>query len=70
MLAGALPVAGGHEWEPGRAGGRSPRLCRANGLKLGQVAQPLRAALTGKTTSPPLFAMLAAARPRKNPLSD
>lgn len=29
-----------------------------NGLKLGQVAQPLRAALTGKTTSPPIFAML------------
>ncbi|GAA0533370.1 glutamyl-tRNA synthetase [Rhizomicrobium palustre] len=30
----------------------------AKGLKLGQVAQPLRAALTGKTTSPPIFAML------------
>jgi len=28
------------------------------GLKLGQVAQPLRAALTGQTTSPPIFAML------------
>jgi glutamyl-tRNA synthetase len=27
----------------------------ANALKLGQIAQPLRAALTGKTTSPPLF---------------
>ena len=30
-----------------------------NGLKLGQVAQPLRAALTGKASSPPLFEMLA-----------
>jgi glutamyl-tRNA synthetase len=30
----------------------------AKGLKLGQVAQPLRAALTGRTTSPPIFAML------------
>ena len=29
------------------------------GLKLGSVAQPLRAALTGKTTSPPLFDVLA-----------
>jgi glutamyl-tRNA synthetase len=29
------------------------------GLKLGQVAQPLRAALTGKAASPPLFEMLA-----------
>ena len=30
----------------------------AKGLKLGQIAQPLRAALTGKTASPPVFAML------------
>ena len=30
----------------------------AKGLKLGQIAQPLRAALTGRTTSPPVFAML------------
>jgi glutamyl-tRNA synthetase len=28
-------------------------------LKLGQVAQPLRAALTGRTTSPPIFDVLA-----------
>jgi len=28
-------------------------------LKLGQVAQPLRAALTGKTSSPPIFDVLA-----------
>jgi len=31
----------------------------AEGTKLGQVAQPLRAALTGRTNSPPLFEMLA-----------
>ena len=31
----------------------------AKGLKLGQIAQPLRAAVTGKTTSPPIFSMLA-----------
>jgi glutamyl-tRNA synthetase len=30
----------------------------AKGLKLGQVAQPLRAVVTGRTTSPPIFAML------------
>lgn len=30
-----------------------------NGLKLGQVAQPLRAALTGRTTSPGIFDVLA-----------
>ncbi len=30
------------------------------GLKLGKVAQPLRAALTGKTVSPPVFDVMAA----------
>ena len=29
------------------------------GIKLGNVAQPLRAALTGRTTSPPIFEVLA-----------
>ena len=32
----------------------------ARGLKLGQVAQPLRAALTGALVSPPIFDVLAA----------
>jgi len=31
----------------------------ANGAKLGKVAQPLRAALTGKTVSPPVFDVMA-----------
>jgi glutamyl-tRNA synthetase len=31
----------------------------ASGAKLGQVAQPLRAALTGRTTSPGIFDVLA-----------
>jgi glutamyl-tRNA synthetase len=31
----------------------------ASGAKLGKVAQPLRAALTGRTVSPPVFDMLA-----------
>jgi len=30
-----------------------------NNLKLGAVAQPLRAALTGRTTSPGIFDVLA-----------
>jgi glutamyl-tRNA synthetase len=29
------------------------------GMKLGNIAQPLRAALTGRTTSPPIFEVLA-----------
>jgi len=28
-------------------------------MKLGQIAQPLRAALTGRTTSPPIFEVLS-----------
>ena len=35
------------------------RFADANGLKLGQVAQPLRVALTGSTVSPPIFEVLA-----------
>ncbi len=31
----------------------------ANGLKLGQAAQPLRAALSGRTVSPPVFDVMA-----------
>lgn len=34
-------------------------MAETKGLKLGQVAQPVRAALTGHGTSPPIFAMLA-----------
>ena len=29
-----------------------------NGIKLGKLAQPLRAALTGTSTSPPIFDVL------------
>lgn len=35
------------------------QVAEANGLKLGKVAQPLRAALTGRTTSPGVFDVLA-----------
>jgi glutamyl-tRNA synthetase len=34
-------------------------LAESRGIKLGGVAQPLRAALTGRTTSPPIFDVLA-----------
>ncbi|MDE2184000.1 MAG: glutamate--tRNA ligase [Alphaproteobacteria bacterium] len=37
---------------------KARHFAEAKGLKLGQVAQPLRAALTGRTTSPPIFAMM------------
>ncbi len=34
-------------------------LAETKGVKLGSVAQPLRAALTGRTTSPGIFEVLA-----------
>ena len=43
---------------------------RGKDLKLGKVAQPLRAALTGKAASPPIFAMLAVLGHETNPLRD
>jgi len=46
------------EWAAHALEEKARAFAEANGLKLGQVAQPLRAALTGKTTSPPIFAML------------
>ena len=33
-------------------------LAEAKGIKLGLVAQPLRAALSGATTSPPIFEVM------------
>ena len=35
------------------------KVAEARGLKLGQAAQPLRAALTGKSVSPPVFDVMA-----------
>ena len=33
-------------------------IAEAKGIKLGQIAQPLRAALSGATTSPPIFEVM------------
>ena len=37
---------------------RSATVAEAEGVKLGKLAQPLRAALTGRTTSPGIFDVL------------
>ena len=50
----------GGDWNAAVDGSRDPRLSpTAKGLKLGAVAQPLRAALTGRSTSPGVFDVLA-----------
>jgi len=59
LLARTLPVLASTDWSVAELEDAARSFADANGLKLGQVAQPLRAALTGKTASPPLFEMLA-----------
>ena len=58
-LAKALPSLEATNWSGEALENAARTFAEQNGQKLGQVAQPLRAALTGKTSSPPLFAMLA-----------
>jgi glutamyl-tRNA synthetase len=53
-----LAAAEGSSWVAAALEEKARELANAKGLKLGQVAQPLRAAVTGRTTSPPIFAML------------
>ena len=47
-------------WEATALEEAARELASNRGIKLGQVAQPIRAAITGKMTSPPIFAVLAA----------
>ena len=62
----ASPAArAGHAVDGGDHRSRDARLRRTHYLKLGAVAQPLRAALTGRTTSPGIFDVLAVLGRRK-----
>ncbi len=47
------------DWSAATTEAAVRQFAESSGVKLGQVAQPLRAALTGRTTSPPLFDVLA-----------
>jgi glutamyl-tRNA synthetase len=58
-LAQALPALEVTDWTAPALEAAAREFAESHGLKLGQVAQPLRAALTGKAQSPPLFEMLA-----------
>lgn len=46
-------------WSAQSTEGAIRALSESKGVKLGQIAQPLRAALTGRSTSPPVFDVLA-----------
>ncbi len=47
------------EWTAGASEQAVRDVAEAEGVKLGEVAQPLRAALTGRATSPGIFDVLA-----------
>ncbi|MBX3531847.1 MAG: glutamate--tRNA ligase [Rhizobiaceae bacterium] len=60
VLAGArTTLAGAGAWTAASTEAAVREFAEANGLKLGKVAQPLRAALTGRSTSPGVFDVLA-----------
>jgi glutamyl-tRNA synthetase len=58
VIGRALPVLEAAEWTGKGLETATRSFADAEKLKLGQVAQPLRAALTGRASSPPLFAMM------------
>lgn len=58
VLAGLIAALASREWIAPELEAATREFATAQGLKLGQAAQPLRAALTGRTVSPPIFEML------------
>jgi glutamyl-tRNA synthetase len=58
VLGGLSAALSAREWVASELEAATRAFAEAQGLKLGQAAQPLRAALTGRTVSPPIFEML------------
>jgi glutamyl-tRNA synthetase len=58
-LGRLLPVLSDGAWDAAAIEARVRAFADSEGVKLGEVAQPLRVALTGRTTSPPVFDVLA-----------
>ncbi len=58
-LAELVPALHEGLWEPTRLEAAVRARAEQDGVKLGAIAQPLRAALTGSTTSPPIFEVMA-----------
>ena len=59
LLAAVLPRLEATQWNAAELENAARAFAEEKGLKLGQVAQPLRAAITGKASSPPLFEALS-----------
>ncbi len=59
LVAAQAAFAAVNDWTAERLDGTARRVADELGIKLGQVAQPVRAAVTGSTSSPGLFEVLA-----------
>lgn len=59
LLAELVPQLAKTPWDPSAIEAAVRTFAESKALKLGQVAQPIRAAVTGRTTSPPVFDVLA-----------
>jgi glutamyl-tRNA synthetase len=57
-LAETIPLLQRSEWNAEALEACIRNVAEQRGVKLGQLAQPLRAALTGKAASPPIFEMM------------
>ncbi len=58
VLGGLVAALRARDWVAPELEAATREFAEAQGLKLGQAAQPLRAALTGRAVSPPIFEML------------
>jgi len=58
ILQAAMPVLAECEWQADKLDAAIRGLAEREGLKLSAIAQPLRAALTGRTTSPGIFEVM------------
>jgi glutamyl-tRNA synthetase len=58
LIARVSPTLEKSDWTAHALESTARNFAESSGLKLGQVAQPLRAAVTGKAASPPLFEMM------------
>jgi glutamyl-tRNA synthetase len=66
ILGKLKPVIENTPWEAATLDAAVRNFAEHNGIKLGMVAQPLRAALTGRTTSPGIFDVLIVLGPAES----
>jgi glutamyl-tRNA synthetase len=59
LISALAQALGDTAWDAASLEAAVRAFAEAQGLKLGQAAQPLRAALTGSTASPPIFEVMA-----------